>query len=114
MTYTPRRQSARWLDGDCPPGVLAIYDAGPSVLDRYTVFYRPPVPLADRGDRIEYLAASAHPFGPQGVGQHADLPAYIVAEYRYRVAHRACRWSDLPPDVQRCVRADLTLPETGD
>lgn len=112
--YRPRRQSARWLDGDCPAGVLAIYDAGPSFGDRYTVFYVPPEPLEDRGGPVEYLGASAHPFDPQGVGQHGELPAYIVAEYRYRVAHQAARWSDLPPDVQRIVRRDLTPPPVGE
>lgn len=39
MPYTPRRQSSRWLDGDCPPHVLAIYDH-PAFADRFTVFYR--------------------------------------------------------------------------
>lgn len=122
MTYTPRRASRRWLDGDCPAGVLAIFDNGGTgrrggSFDRYTVFYVPTEPLADRGGWISYLAASEHPFAPQGFGQHAELPAYAVAEYRYRASHTACRWTDLPPDVRRAVLADLapfTPSQTGE
>lgn len=116
--YRPRRQSARWLDGDCPAGVLAIYDNGGSsrrggTFDRFTVFYVPTEPLEDRGGWVSYLGASEHPGAPQGFGQHGELPAYQVAAYRYRVAHQACRWSELPPDVQRMVRSDLTPPPVG-
>jgi hypothetical protein len=113
-TYTPRRQSKRWLDGDCPRGVLAIYDNGGSErrngsFDRYTIFYVPFRPLDGRGDWISYLAASANPFAPQGFGQHGELEAYKVAEYRYRRAHDAAKWSSLPEDVKRCVRKDLSI-----
>lgn len=111
--YRPRRQNARWLDGDCPAGVLAIYDNGGLAVasgsfDRYTVFYVPPEPLDDRGGWVSYLAASEDPFAPHGFGQHGEMPAYQVAAYRYRASHDAARWSDLPPAVQRAVRADLT------
>lgn len=115
MTYTPRRQSKRWLDGDCPRGVLAIYDNGGlerprrGTFDRYTIFYVPTEQLEDRGGWIQYLGASEHPYDAQGFGQHGELPAYQVAEYRYRFAHHAAKWSSLPPDVKRSVRGDLEL-----
>lgn len=115
--YRPRRQSRRWLDGDCPAGVLAIYDNGGGArrggtFDRFTVFYVPTEPLEDRSGWVSYVGASEHPTAPQGFGQHGELRAFEVAAYRYRVAHQACRWSDLPPDVQRMVRRDLELMES--
>jgi hypothetical protein len=47
--YTPRRASRRWLDADCPPGVLAIFDH-PNEFERYTVFVRRRV-RRERGHR---------------------------------------------------------------
>lgn len=107
--YTPRRQNKRWLDGDCPAGVLAIYDNRGKSFDRYTIYYVPTEPLEDRGGPIMYLAASTNPFDAQGFGIHDDMPAYQVAEYRYRAAHDAAKWSELPEDVKRAVRQDLKL-----
>lgn len=40
-TYRPRRCSSRWLDADCPKGVLCIMDH-PAFADRYTIFYAEP------------------------------------------------------------------------
>lgn len=108
-TYRPRRQSARWLDGDCPKEVLAIYDNGGTgkkngSIDRYTIFYVPP-----KGEPVEwvsYFASSEFPFSPRGFGQHGELTRSQAAGFRYREAHKAARWSDLPVDVQRAVRDD--------
>lgn len=109
--YTPRRQNKRWLDDDCPAGVLAIYDNKGQTFDRYTIFYVPIEPLEDRRGWIQYLGASEHPSSPQGFGQHGELQAYEVAAYRYRWSHQACTWSSLPEDVKRSVRGDLELME---
>lgn len=98
-----RRQTKRWLDGDCPKGVLAIYD-DPRTIDRYTVFYVEPV----IDDVLCYVAMNAAPFHPQGFGQHGELHRSDVAHYRYANAHHAARWSDLPEDCKRLVRQDLT------
>lgn len=106
--YKPRRQSKRWLDGDCPAGVLAIYDNRGNSADRYTVFYAEPVAGESLANMwLGYRAMSADPFAPQGVGLYCEMRAWEAAAYRYRVKHHACRWSDLPADVQRCVRQDL-------
>src|SRR3954469_22429677 len=99
--YRPRRQSPRWLDGDCPKEVLAIYDNGGTAkrngsIDRYTIMYVPPVGQ----EWIEYLGASTDPFDPRGFGQHGELSRADAAGFRYRSAHQACKWSDLPADVQ--------------
>lgn len=110
--YQPRRQSSRWLDGDCPRGVLAIYDNGGTSkrngsFDRYTVFYAA-TDTDQRGDVwIFYRGMSEDPFHPQGYGIGDTMRARDVAEYRYRVKHQACRWTDLPEAVQKCVRRDL-------
>ena len=104
--YTPRRQSARWLDGDCPRGVLALYDNGGKTFDRFTVFYADPVP-GPGGPRIGGLGMSTDPFHPQGLGCSFEYEAHEVAAYRYRASHDAVKWSDLPPRVKECIRADL-------
>lgn len=108
-TYTPRRQSTtRWLDGDCPAGVLAIYDAGPDEFERYTVFYTEPVAGTTYADMvIGYRGMSEHPAAPNGFGVFGDMPAHEVSALRVRWSHRACRWTALPPDVQACVRRDV-------
>lgn len=99
-----RRATKRWLDGDCPSGVLAIFD-DPRTVDRYTVFYVEPV--TTDGRYFAYAAMNAAPFHPQGFGQHGELEAHQVRRYRYENNKRACRWSDLPADCQRLVRRDL-------
>jgi hypothetical protein len=103
-TSRPRRCSARWLDADCPKGVLAILD-NPNFGDRYTVFYAEPY-----GEDNSYLwgrAMSAHPFHPQGIGLTLEQRTWEVAAYRYRNKHRYAKWSSLPEDCKRLVRQDL-------
>jgi len=99
-----RRQTKRWLDGDCPKGVLAIFD-DPRTCDRYTVFYVEPV--TDDGEYFSYVGMSGAPFHPQGFGQHGELRAHEVRMYRYQNKRYAARWSDLPEDCKRLVRQDL-------
>lgn len=105
--YKPRRASKRWLDQDCPRGVLAIFDH-PKMGDRYTVFYAEPVVSGTYAQTvIGYRAMSENPFHPQGIGIYGEMCAHDVARYRYCAAHRACKWSDLPDRVKQCVRQDL-------
>lgn len=105
-TYRPRRCSSRWLDEDCPKGVLCIMDH-PAFADRYTIFYTD-ITYDSRGwPWISYRAASAAPFHPQGVGLYCQMEAHKVAAYRYSQKHRYARWSSLPEDVKRLVRQDL-------
>jgi hypothetical protein len=103
--YTPRRQSPRWRDGDCPSGVLAIYDH-PAFADRYTVFYADPL-RTGRGVWIQYRAMGPAPFHPQGIGLYGEMQAHEAAAYRYANRHRAAKWSALPEDCKRLVRHDL-------
>ena len=104
-TYRPRRASKRWLDADCPKGVLAIFDDRKSG-ERYTVLY---AEVLGEGPwaRIDGVGMSGAPFHPQGVGQHFELTPSQAAAYRYANSRYACRWSDLPEDCRRLVRRDL-------
>jgi hypothetical protein len=106
--YRPRRASRRWLDADCPPGVLAIFD-DPACWDRYTVVYAEPVTGATPADMwLAYRAMSEHPTHPQGCGLSGELRAHEMAAYRHREWRHSARWSDLPREVQDVVRRDLT------
>ena len=105
-TYTPRRASKRWLDGDCPKGVLAIFDH-PKFADRFTVFYAETATYEGQV-WVDYRAMSEAPTHPQGVGLYCQMRAHEVADYRYRNSHRAAKWSSLPEAVQALVRRDLT------
>jgi hypothetical protein len=107
VTYRPRRQSKKFLDGDCPAGVLAIYDNGGKTFDRYTVFYRERVTGTTYADSwFWYRGMSEHPFSPSGFGVSSEITAHDMAGYRNRVYRESCKWSSLPPDVKRAVRAD--------
>lgn len=105
--YTPRRQSSRWLDSDCPRGVLAIYDNGGATTDRYTVFYAGLIETAEYGAWVGYRTMSENPSHPQGVGVYGEMRRHEAADYRYRARHQACAWSSLPEAVKACVRRDL-------
>ena len=105
MRYQPRRQSKRFLDGDCPSQVLAIYDNGGETFDRYTVFYK----HYDHDGRdfwIGFRGMSERPSSPMGFGVYEQMRAHDVRAYRERVYRDSCRWSDLPAEVQEVVRRD--------
>jgi hypothetical protein len=104
MSYRPRRMPKRFLDADCPQGVLAILD-DPRAIDRYTVIYAEPV--TDDGRTFQYVAMNAAPFHPQGFGQHGEMDASSLARYRYENSRFYAKWSDLPEDCKRLIRQDL-------
>lgn len=106
--YAPRKCSSRWLDADCPKGVLAILDNKGKTADRYTVIYSETF----GGDTyatayLGYRGMSENPFHPQGVGMYGEMRAHEVASYRYRCKHQYAKWSSLPDAVKRCVLQDL-------
>lgn len=103
--YKPRRQSKRWLDGDCPAGVLAILDAGPKEFERWTVIYAEPICGTRRRDMtLWFRGMSNNPSHPQGVGMAGEMSAHEVAAFRYR--SKPVKWSALPEAVKACVRRD--------
>lgn len=106
-TYKPRRASKRWLDGDCPAGVLAIFDNRGKTIDRYTVIYAEPIIEQDGTTWIGLRDMSADPFHPQGVGIWNSYPAHVIAQWRYRSSRYAARWTDLPEKVRQAVLLDL-------
>ena len=110
--YKPRRQSKRWLDGDCPKGVLAILDNKGQSADRYTVIYAEPI-VGDTYSSmvLGYRSMSENPFHAQGVGMYGEFSAHDCAMYRYRFKHHYAKWSSLPDAVKRCVRQDLDSAE---
>lgn len=78
--------------------VLRVFDNGGKTCDRYTVF-PPRWAGADWRDRHYWvcIAASEHPFRPQGFGQHCSgTPGPHIG--------RRIKWADLPADVQRFAR----------
>ncbi len=108
MTYRPRTQSKKFLDGDCPSGVLAIYDNGGATHDRYTVFYKPSEPVDYAYGWIGYRGMSESPASAQGFGIYGEMKAFEVARYRSSIYRESAKWSDLPEEVKRCVRNDCS------
>ncbi len=83
----------------------------PKTADRYTIL--PPRTARDWHTPNRYwlgIAASAHPFHPQGIGMHIEAPA---GSHLGRRIH----WRELPPDVQRFARQTFPaawLPQSED
>lgn len=100
----PRRCSKRWLDGDCPDGVLAIIDAGPNdpAPERYDVIYAEVQSYEGYGQWLNGFSLSEH-----GHGSHFELKTHEAAAYRYRMKHRYAKWTSLPEAVRAAVRRDL-------
>jgi hypothetical protein len=109
--YRPRRQSTRWLDADCPPGVLATYD-DPRTQDRYWVFYADCIESMF-GPYVSYRAMCSAPCHPLGFAQWGYFLAHELADYRRENKRHACKWSSLPEDVKRLVWSDLQAEEVA-
>lgn len=84
---------------------ISVWDDGDSVVDRYTVVF-----LDNEYDngKVPYLAMSAHPFHPQGFGQHGEMDIFAVA-YKGRggAFTKRIRFMDLPEDCQKAARQDF-------
>lgn len=83
---------------------ISVWDDGDKVIDRYTVVF-----LDDEErDKVPYLAMSAHPFHPQGFGQHGEMSIDAVA-YKGRggAFTKRIEFADLPEDCQKAVRNDF-------
>jgi hypothetical protein len=96
----------KYLDGDCPDGILCIMDH-PKFGDRYTVIYKE---VIDYGNGLFYLQGrgmSANPTHPQGIGLLFELNVHEVSSYRYANKRRYIKWTSLPDKVKACVRRDL-------
>ncbi len=99
--YAPRRQSPRWLDGDCPREILAIYYDKREPSDPYTIFYTG-VEKDERDVWFCYAGVSEN-----GQGYHGQLRRYETQSFRYRNAHRARKWSEVHKPVRDWILADI-------
>ena len=79
------------------PIIKGVFDAGPSMFDRYTIVYNVRNP---RNGFYECLGASAHPYAPGGFGQHGEC------QYGRHLGRRISL-SQLPREVVKVVQADL-------
>ena len=111
MSYRPRTQSKKFLDGDCPSGVLAIYDNGGKTFDRYTVFYKPTESASYSELWIGYRGMSESPSSPQGFGIYSEMPAHQARAYRSSIYRESAKWSSLPDAVKDVVRRDCAEME---
>lgn len=106
--YTPRRCSKRWLDDDCPEGVLCIIaHHKKGAPGHWSVFYR--AVYGEHPHRSYMLGREmdSNPAHPQGIGLSFDMQPFEVAAYRYRNKHRYATWSSLPEKVKQTIRRDL-------
>ena len=88
-----RRMPKRFLV-KAPPFVVDIFD-NPQFADRYTIVFQ------DCGDGdAPYIAASAYPFHPLGIGLHGSFERHELSLYRKYQCKRRINWQDLPQDVQ--------------
>ena len=83
--------------------VCRIFDLGPDdAVDRYTIAFkgrRHP----RHGMYYPYLAASDHPFHPQGFGQHGEAGNFLTGDdLGKRIAFEEC-----PPDVQKFILQNI-------
>lgn len=104
--YNPPRARKRWLEG-APEYVLACYDAGEKVGDRYTVLIGGSLaydPKTNHNRRIQYLGMNGQPTHPaHGVSQWGEI------ESHHRTGMRGkCRWSDLPEHIQKHIISRCT------
>jgi len=88
---------ARKKRNNPPLKVLAIYDK-PEYADRYTVYFN--VIEKDRPRMYMCLGMDAHPFAPQGIGQHSA--GMLGPHNGKRISFR-----QLPPDCKKAVLMHL-------
>lgn len=94
-------RTERLLPGGIPR-YIRCYDNGGRSADRYTVVF---TGRYKGRQGCDYLAMSAYPFHPQGVGQHGwnknviDRPSYGHLGWKIK-------FSDLPEDCQKLVLQD--------
>ena len=78
---------------------VRCFDNGGETYDRYTIVFTKA--LTCNGKKFyQYLAASEHPFHPQGFGQHGELTS-ISGDWSH--LGKRVRFSRLPEDVKRFV-----------
>lgn len=101
------------------PRYVRCYDNGGSAtehgtIDRYTVVFTGKyksigIPRGIRQEYFyEYLGMSAHPFHPQGFGQHGESNQPIDRP-AYSHLGKKISFNDLPEDCKECVLQDYVM-----
>jgi len=83
--------------------VCRIFDVGPDgSWDRYTIAFKGY--RNNNGPMVyPYIAASDHPFHPQGFGQHGENHSFLTGRHLgKRITFEAC-----PPDVQKFILQNI-------
>jgi hypothetical protein len=78
--------------------VLAIYDSGPSVADRYTVIYNEKY----SDELYQAVGMGETPFHPQGFCQYASS-CYPLPKKNFK----KIRFENLPEDCQKVIARDV-------
>jgi hypothetical protein len=78
------------------PRWIRCYDNGGETADRYTVVFT----KKRIGGVFLYIGASAHPFDPQGFGQHGESE-WLIDRPTYSHLGKRVSFDVLPPDVQK-------------
>jgi hypothetical protein len=93
---------------------LRVFDNGGETFDRYTaVLLEPQYMGYDPQKQNPYwifVGMSAHPFHPQGFGQHGELrfdPNAATPEELAEALGKEITFEELPPDCQRCAKGLL-------
>lgn len=89
--------------------VCRIFDAGDgerASVDRFTIAFKGF--RGWRGDMVyPYIAASSHPFHPQGFGQHGESRDFLTGRH----LGKRIGFDALPPDVRRFVLQQFAPPK---
>ena len=101
-TPAARKLRAACLMKRCEPRYVHCYDDGGQSFDRYTVVFTGRY-RHKTGGRGVYIAASAHPFHPQGFGQYCENEGQLDAP-RYAHLGKKVAFAALPWDVQQFAR----------
>jgi hypothetical protein len=88
------------------PRYVRCYDNNGKSFDRYTIVFTGRYRRKTLGSCL-YLGASAHPFHPQGLGQHGESPS-VIDFPSYSHLGRKVLFDALPEDVQAFVRSTYT------
>lgn len=99
----PRRAPKARLEG-APPYVIAVYDEGPKVGDRYTVLFGWPLWQPEMGREIPCLHFNTMP-------THPAAGISLWGEVSGRWGAKMISWSDLPQELQRHVVSRANYPD---
>jgi len=108
------KQNFKRLRSNYPKGICGIYDNGGRSADRYTVVFNPYLDTNDSNVYWNYLAMSAAPFHPQGVGLSGctvNMRPGSGGKGWGNACGKTINWDDLPAD---CKQAAMNCLEQED